>query len=200
MKLKKLVALITAGALCLGMSITAFAADKDDSREKVPAYATDENGKVLPLEYKETTEATVKEALKDPEKIADLFEQKGFDLKTGETPVVVFSKDVGLKDGEKIPEGGLDLDLNIGSAAAAGLEHGDTVYVFHWGKDGLEIIPVTVITVNGNAVVKVHVSDLSPFAVVKVMSNGKVVKVDTTTGKRTNLDGTNTPSSPKTGE
>lgn len=94
----------------------------------------------------------------------------------------------------------MDLDLNIGSAAAAGLKHGDTVYVFHWGKDGLEIIPVTVITVNGNAVVKVHVSDLSPFAVVKVMSNGKVVKVDTTTGRRTNLDGTRTPSSPRTGE
>ena len=37
MKLKKLVALITAGALCLGMSMTAFAADDNKSPDKVPS-------------------------------------------------------------------------------------------------------------------------------------------------------------------
>ncbi len=196
MKLKKLVALFTAGALCLGMSMTAFAAD--GSREEAPAYATDENGNVLELEYKETTEKAVQEALSDPKKMAELFDEKGFDLKTGETPVCIFSKDVSLEDGQTVPDGGLDLDLNIGYAKDLGVKNGDTVYVFHWGKNGLEIIPATVITVNGNVIVKVHLNDLSPVAVVKVMSNGKVVPVDKKTGEPINT--TKRPVSPKTGE
>ena len=50
MKMKKMVALITAGVLCLGMSMTAFAADLEDGSPNKPPKPTEPTTPTTPTQ------------------------------------------------------------------------------------------------------------------------------------------------------
>ncbi len=107
---------------------------------------------------------------------------------------VVTVKEIDLVDGagnvvteKNFPSGGIDVTIS-----APGVKQGDVVYVLHWEKDGTcRVLEATVVGTEGGQV-KVHLTSLSPVAVVKVMNeNGGTpeLKVVDTTAK-----------SPKTGK
>lgn len=191
MKLKKLVALLTAGALCLGMSLTAFAADV--SREEVPKGVTagDKELVVKPLD-----EEQLKQVQDDVTKILE-------DAGRGEIPAggkaeVVVAADISLPEGDKVPEEGLQIEVAMTAAQTKGLSNGDKLYVLHWNGTKWEVLNGFAEYRNGKLYAKVF--SFSPFAFVKVTSaGGQVVTMTNDTGKAVPV----TPvkkASPKTGE
>ena len=106
----------------------------------------------------------------------------------------------------EVPEGGVDLDINLGFqnsysnngytytyGAIQGLKEGSTVYVLHQKDDGTwEVMEGTVkvkTNIDGTYTsyyVTAHFDSLSPVAIIKVMSNGEVVVLD----KNENYKGT----------
>ncbi len=208
MKLKKLVALITAGALCLGMSMTAFAAD-DKSPEEVPTTWGEADGGKLqvwngatPEERQEIADKAMAWMEKNTPNIAkdaEIIFVGDYDL---------FQKnDKGewdwLEDG-KVPGGKKLFSFDVNDIEnKEGFVPGKTVYALHGNADG------TFTPIEGKLVydeargwfIEVEMSEFSPVVFLKVMSNGKIVEVDwkgdvvdpkTKTATRT--------ASPKTGE
>lgn len=218
MKMKKMVALITAGALCLGMSMTALAAEVEDkspitppttdeekpttkpetpsvpdneglpgfiaagSEEldiKIPASEKDNLvGGVLEDAKEELTEAQYKEVvdtLTDPEAIKDIIKDACNVPSNIDCEVLVVGNI--SYTGDKFPAGGIDMQVNVGSASANSLKTGDSIYVLHYVKETgkWEVLQGTVIVEGDSAYVSVHFNSLSPVAFIKVTSNGKVV-------------------------
>lgn len=201
MKLKKMVALITAGALCLGMSMTAFAANSVDETD---GYGEVEGGGFIYGDNKLTEEEQkayeeAKEVLSDEAKVKAELEKLGYDTK-GKDIVVM-----GVGEYQYYDENGKPADLPKGSTVkfsldgldkAKGLKHGDQIYVMHYLGDGKwEVKSATVTVINGMLFAEVELDSLSPVAFLKVMSNGKIVKLD----KKGEVV-SNTGKSPKTGE
>ncbi|MCI9340298.1 MAG: hypothetical protein HFG94_06505 [Dorea sp.] len=203
MKLKKMVALITAGALCLGMSMTAFAANSVTDViggaivEGVEGTVENDYYNMTPEEKKAFEEAA--EVLSDESKVKAELEKLGYDTK-GKDVVVM-----GLGEYNYYDENGNKAELPKGSTVkfslagvekAKGLKHGDQIYVMHYLGDGKwEVKSAKVTFVNGVAYAEVEMDSLSPVAFLKVMSNGKIVKLD----KKGEVV-SNTGRSPKTGE
>ena len=176
MKLKKLVALITAGALCLGMSLTAFAAD--NSREKLPiaGNGVTEDGVVISsstlsdaLANGEITEEEynkVVDTLGDPEKIKDV-----------------------IKEDLQLPS-----DAKVAVLGVMNYEPEGTV------KDGSTVTFALSPSTGNGVYVDVELDDFSPVAFVKVMSNGDVVKWNAKGEVVSTTSTTTKKVSPKTGE
>jgi len=169
MKLKKLVALITAGTLCLGMSMTAFAADP--SREAVkPAGATTSNGTELKVEA--LSQATLDQVQKDVTKI---LEDSGRGvLPAGAKAEVVVAADISLPDGESIPKEGLQIEVQMTEAQidAHDIKVGDKFYILHQRSDGTWEVLNGYGTVDKNGKIIATVYGLSPIAFVKITSAG----------------------------
>ena len=190
MKLKKLVALFTAGALCLGMSLTAFAAD--GSREKLPiaGNGVTEDGVVISS---------------DPEKIKDVIKedlQLPSDAKVAVLGVMNYEPEGTVKDGSTVT-------FALSPSTAGDLKEGETIAVLHLkkivDKDGnvsyvWETKVGTVRKLGNGVYVDVELDDFSPVAFVKVMSNGDVVKWNAKGEVVSTTSTTTKKVSPKTGE
>lgn len=184
MKMKKLVALVTAAALCLGMSLTAFAADdKEVSPEELQVgWSEDGTLGVVTKELTEKEKADIAEAAKKA--LANQYNVTGkdvvvmgvgdytlFDMTDPDNPKVI-------TDG-KVPNGGANFQFYLGSETKEGYVNGATIYVAHQKADGSwEIIEGKLSRVAGEWYVEVKMDSFSPVAFLKVMSNGKVVEVD----------------------
>ncbi|MCI8665612.1 MAG: hypothetical protein HFG82_02955 [Dorea sp.] len=215
MKLKKLVALFTAGALCLGMSLTAFAAD--NSREKLPiaGNGVTEDGVVISsstlsdaLANGEITEEEynkVVDTLGDPEKIKDVIKedlQLPSDAKVAVLGVMNYEPEGTVKDGSTVT-------FALSPSTAGDLKEGETIAVLHLkkivDKDGnvsyvWETKVGTVRKLGNGVYVDVELDDFSPVAFVKVMSNGDVVKWNAKGEVVSTTSTTTKKVSPKTGE
>ena len=153
----------------------------------------------------------VKDILSDEEKVKDILYEAGYTVKDDQDITVIAAGDLSLMDMEKfekteVPEGGVDLDINLGFqnsysnngytytyGAIQGLKEGSTVYVLHQKDDGTwEVMEGTVkvkTNIDGTYTsyyVTAHFDSLSPVAIIKVMSNGEVVVLD----KNENYKGT----------
>ncbi len=203
MKLKKLVALITAGALCLGMSLTAFAAD--GSIDEVPAagtgsanggdlkvynYATEEERAEIAKEATDWLKNNYPNIAKNAEVIAvgdyELF-NKGEYVENGQVP-----------GGKSLFSFALNKEVDT-----KGFKVGATVYALHQDKDGKWSIIEGKLAYNEATgwSVEAEMDSFSPIAFIKVMSDGTIVEVDwkgdvVKSAKTT----TTTKASPKTGE
>lgn len=217
--MKKLVALLTAGVLCLGMGMTVLAQEAEvPSRDTGDEPSTNPpstdpadhasavvNGKTVEVTYDDIEKEEVLEIVNDNKKLEQVLKNAGYDVKPGQTVEGVFWADVNLKDKTVNADGKIDLNLCIGALKTAGLKDKDTVYVYHWGKNGLEIYEAKVKDIDGNGYIDVTLNGLSPIAVVKVTSNGSVVAVDkkgnvvATVDKKGNVVST-VKTAPKTGE
>lgn len=214
--MKKLVALLTAGVLCLGMSMSVFAQEvpsQTPGDEPSNSTSTDPadhasaivNGKQVDVKYDDITDKEVLSVVNDNSKLEQILKNAGYDVKPGQQVEGIFWADVNLKDQTITPDGKISLNLCIGDLKKNGVKGKDVVYVYHWGKNGLEIFEATVEDIDGNGYVKVSLDDLSPIAVVKVTSNGSVVAVDkkgnvvSTVDKKGNVVSKLT-KAPKTGE
>ncbi len=200
--MKKLVALLTAGILCLGMGMTVLAGEvpsyqpgKEPSNNPADHASATVNGKEMGVTYDDITDKEVLSIVNDNKKLEQLLKDSGYDVKPGQKVEGIFWADVNLEDQTITPEGKIALNLCIGDIKANGLKNNDVVYVYHWGKNGLEIFEARVEDIDGNGYVKVSLDDLSPIAIVKVTSNGSAVAVD----KKGNVV-SEVKKAPKTGE
>lgn len=218
-KIKKAAAVVAASVLCMSMSLGVFASSPTDPEQIVNdgntltfnpiwgAAGTDKDGnKVTAYSMKELSQE-VKEILSDDEKVKDILNQAGYTVKDGQDITVIAADDLSLVDGNfeetEMPEGGVDLEINLGSTShffdgteeytytygdIQGLEEGSTVYVLHQKADGTwEVLEGTVKVKSGENLyggswtdyyVTAHFDSLSPVAIIKVMSNGEVVVLD----------------------
>lgn len=207
-KLKKFAALLAVAAMCAGLGMTAFATDSpidsptEGGRPQPPVitptepstgvglgHVTDKDGKKVTVIDKAVAKE-VEDILKNDEKVKDIFKEAGLAVGKDQDVKVIGMADYSY-EGE-IPKEGVDFTIQVDDDD---LKAGDTVYVLHKTKNGWEVWAGTIKLVDGQKTVTVHVTSFSPFAVVKVMSNGKVVQVDKITGKPVD----NTRKSPKTG-
>ncbi len=208
--LSKMVALASALTLSLSVGMVAFAASPtEEDKVPVPPVTTDNK---LPagmhLKWKDGIEGinASTDAGKAALKVLDQSkEEVEKDIKeilnnnpdckhvAGSVEVVTV-KEIDLVDGagnvvteENFPSGGIDVTIS-----APGVKQGDVVYVLHWEKDGrCRVLEATVVGTEGGQV-KVHLTSLSPVAVVKVMNeNGGTPELKVVDTKAT---------SPKTGK
>lgn len=204
--MKKLVALLTAGVLCLGMSMTVLAQEVpspkpgDEPSNNVSTDPADHasatvNGKEVGVTYDDIKDKEILSIVNDNKKLEQILKDAGYDVKPGQKVEGIFWADVNLEDQTITPEGKIALNLCIGDIKSNGLKNNDVVYVYHWGKNGLEIYEARVEDIDGNGYVKVSLDDLSPIAIVKVTSNGSAVAVD----KKGNVV-SQVKKAPKTGE
>ena len=222
-KLKKAAAVVAAAVLCMSMSIGVFASSPTDPEQIVndgntltfnpiwSAEGTDKDGNKVTAYSMEALSQEVKEILSDEEKVKDILYEAGYTVKDDQDITVIAAGDLSLMDMEKfekteVPEGGVDLDINLGFqnsysnngytytyGAIQGLKEGSTVYVLHQKDDGTwEVMEGTVkvkTNIDGTYTsyyVTAHFDSLSPVAIIKVMSNGEVVVLD----KNENYKGT----------
>lgn len=201
MKMKKLVALATAAALCLGMSVTAFAADvKSPQDSDIPTigWGATEDGsyqvgsKPLTDKEKQDIADAAEKALKDQYNVA------GKDVVViGVGDYQLFDENDKLIEDGKVPNGGAVFNFLLKEGKADYVK-GATIYVAHQKADGSwEIIEGTLDKdMYGQWMVKVKMDSFSLVAFLKVMSNGKIVEVD----KKGEPVKAATTRSPKTGE
>ena len=91
----------------------------------------------------------------------------------------------------EVPEGGVDLTLNLGwegenwidNEELKDVKDGDTLYILHQKADGTwEVLEGTAVVTEENGYksysVAAHFDSLSPVAVIKIMSNGEVTILD----------------------
>lgn len=198
--MKKLVALATAAALCLGMSVTAFAADVKSPQDKdIPEieYGRSEDEDMfvrsegLTEKEKEDIATAAEKALKEQYNV------------TGKDVVVLAVGDYTLYDADnkeikdgKVPNGGANFKFSLDAVEnKEGFENGAIIYVAHQKADGTwEILEGSLLKTYDGWVVKVKMDSFSPVAFLKVMSNGKIVEVDK------KGEPVKTTKSPKTGE
>lgn len=202
MKLKKLVALCTAGALCLGMSLTAFAADP--SREEVPESVTAGD---IKLEVKPLDKQQLEDVKKDLDTILE-------DAGRGEIPdnakaQLVVAADIDVPAGTDTSQG-VQIEVALTDAQKNGLANGDKLYVLHFNETTKkwEVLNGWAEYKDGKLYAKVY--DFSPFAFVKVTQitydkDGKpvekVITLSADTGKPVRVaKSTSGTVSPKTGE
>lgn len=196
MKFKKLVALCTAGALCLGMSLTAFAAD--GSREELPAGVTAGDVK---LEVKPLDKQQLEDVKKD---LTSILENSGRgDMPENSKAEVVVAADIDVPEGTDTSKG-VQIEVALTDTQKNGLSNGDRLYVLHWNGTKWEVLNGWAEYRDGKLYAKVF--DFSPFAFVKITQitydkDGKpvekVITLEKDTGKVV------TPAkkaSPKTGE
>ncbi len=201
MKLKKLVALITAGTLCLGMSMTAFASDL--SREAVkPTGATTSNG--TKLEVEALTQENLDQVQKDVTKI---LEDSGRGvLPEGAKAEVVVAADISLPEGMTIPKEGLQIEVQMTSEQISkhDVKVGDKFYILHQKADGTWEVLNGYGTVDKDGKIIATVYGLSPIAFVKITSaGGKAITLVNDPQAPENKPKAVTPvkpTSPKTGE
>lgn len=222
-KIKKAAAIVAAAVLCMSMSMGVFASSPTDPEQIVndgktltfnniwSAEGTDKDGNKVTAYSLEELSQEVKDILGDEEKVKDILYEAGYTVKDDQDITVIAAGDLSLMDMEKfekteVPEGGVDLDINLGFqnsysnngytytyGAIQGLKEGSTVYVLHQKDDGTwEVMEGTVkvkTNIDGTYTsyyVTAHFDSLSPVAIIKVMSNGEVVVLD----KNENYKGT----------
>ena len=190
MKLKKITALALAGALCMGMSVTAFAANSV-SVDNAESYATstydkeDSKGTPVIIEKENlntVTNKTVNEWKEDPDSLKQAIDaatkdDPNINLPNNAVYAVVDAADY-VPDAkyDEIVEGfdGYDLTFNLDIAnLEAKLNAGETLYLMHGIQNEKGVVTEWVLMEatpeqdgNGNWTATVHLNSLSPIVFV----------------------------------
>ncbi len=214
-KIKKAAAVVAASVLCMSMSLGVFASSPTDPEQLTPeeqemiddinwrydhyiygASGEDKDGNKLTATTFGQLEKEVIDTLQDEEKVRDILTDAGYIVEDDQDVVVIGVGDVELIDWDtfetmEVPEGGVDLTLNLGwegenwidNEELKDVKDGDTLYILHQKADGTwEVLEGTAVVTEENGYksysVAAHFDSLSPVAIIKVMSNGEVVVLD----------------------
>ena len=176
MKMKKLVALAVAGMLCLGMSVTAFAANSltpDDAQ----AEAVDKEGNPITItatDLGEEAQEVVDKWEADPETLkADVekaVEGTNITLKENAEYAVIGAFEY---EGDLTP--GSEITFDVSAMLPNGLEEGQTLYLMHGLADGSWVLVETTVK-DGKATAQLD--SLSPIAFVLASDGTPIVDPD----------------------
>ncbi len=208
-KLKKIVAVALTAAMCLGMSMTAFAAQSgsnDDlwSPVRLQEYGTkddpnttqsvsfrqarDKDGNVVDVNRSRISEGAAN-SLGSEVEVANAFRDAGYDVGTGVDFIPVWTGDITFRNG--IPAGGgvvvFNADEinrnNAGVDVSQNLQPGNTVYVMLETYDGSGAWEVYSAVVGPNGDFNVTIPHGGAIVVTKVMSDGSVITLNKSTGE-----------------
>ncbi len=210
-KLKKIVAVALSAAMCLGLSMTAFAAkntgwtntmweSEDYMREDIGPddrnvlvgedgswlrRVTDKNGNSIAASLSQISKGTW-ESIKDEGKVQEIFKKAGYDVKEGMDFVPLATGTLTIDAG--VPEGGATLNFGLADLGlgADTVKAGDVIYVMQETAPGSgvwDVFPATVSVLGGDYQVSVTVPRNGALVVVKAMSNGDIITLDRTTGE-----------------
>lgn len=205
-KMKKAAALIASAVLCLSMGVTVLAASPTDpaipeEKEITQIYSgsgLDKDGNKVTV-YSEKISQDVEEILKDESAVKDILKDAGYVVSDEDQVVVLGAGDFETYDKnfevyDQDISDGAEMSFSLGYSSGdyssenwddlKDLKDGDTIYVLHQTADGTwEVLEGTVSATTtdwgySTVSVKVTMTDFSPVAFVKVMSNGEVVVLD----------------------
>jgi len=204
---KKIVAVALAAAMCLGMSVTAFASKNDDTWSNdalwSPDYlksvgptshqgqfasnmamytrAMDQEGHVVDITWKELSKGAL-ESIGSEKKVKEIFEKNGYAATDKMDFIPMLDGSITFEDG--VPTGGgvVTFALNSLGVNSEGIEPGDTVYLMQETAPGSGVWEVYAAEVGENYDIAVNIPRNGSLVLVKVMSNGDVITVDKTTG------------------
>lgn len=210
MKMKKLVAMLAAGILCLGMSTTAFAAispndpvgtDKDGNVIVKP------NDKPLSVDEQEVLDYAIDHLRGD--EAAVTLKNLGFDVPYNAEVIVIGTEDY-VYTGEGNMKPGTEINFNLSAwAEGRNLRAGDQIILLHAVRkaDGSIGFEKQLVTVKWDKDAKIFyatgkLDSLSPVSFIKVMQDGTLVRYneDGEIVAKSSPKGTTVKVSPKTGE
>lgn len=204
---KKIVAVALSAAMCLGLSMTAFAAEEqkwsvkewesedymrrdigptgygvNDHLSAKALTVRDANGYLVDYTWAGISEGTWK-SIDNEGKVHDIFSKAGYDVKDGMDFIPLLTGSITVNNG--IPEGGavLTFGLKDMGLTSEDVRPGDTVYMMQETAPGSGVWEVFPAKVGENYDIAVNVPRNGALVLVKVMSNGDVITLDKTTGQ-----------------
>ena len=200
---KKIVAVALSAAMCLGLSMTAFAAEKVERTIKdweSPNYmteaigpldqegldiatggwlrrVTDAKGNSVEYTLSQISEGTW-ESIKSEEKVQEIFAKAGYEVNKDMDFIPLASATITLDNG--VPEGGAVLNFSLADMGidASDVRAGDVIYVMQETAPGSgvwDILPATVTTLSGDNLGRAR-GDMYQISV-NVPRNGALVVV-----------------------
>ena len=201
---KKIVAVALTAAMCLGLSMTAFAAKNsgwsnddlwspDALKDMGPgnydfvdpdlfASAKDSKGHKVDISWRDLSAKTLK-SIDEEGKVAEIFEKNGFKVPDDTDFIPLMTGNITFDEG--VPAGGGTLtfqmaDLGVNSE---GVQAGDTIYVMQETAPGSGVWEIYTATVGQGFDLVVTLPRNGSLVLVKTLSDGSVVTLDRSTGE-----------------
>ena len=203
-KLKKIVAVALTAAMCLGLSMTAFAAKNsgwsnddlwspDALKDMGPgnydfvdpdlfASAKDSKGHKVDISWRDLSAKTLK-SIDEEGKVAEIFEKNGFKVPDDTDFIPLMTGNITFDEGVPAGGGTVTFDLaNIGVDSTE-VKPGDTLYVMQETAPGSGVWEIYTATVGQGFDLVVTLPRNGSLVLVKTLSDGSVVTLDRSTGE-----------------
>ena len=201
---KKIVAVALTAAMCLGLSMTAFAAKNsgwsnddlwspDALKDMGPgnydfvdpdlfASAKDSKGHKVDISWRDLSAKTLK-SIDEEGKVAEIFEKNGFEVPDDTDFIPLMTGNITFDEGVPAGGGTVTFDLaNIGVDSTE-VKPGDTLYVMQETAPGSGVWEIYTATVGQGFDLVVTLPRNGSLVLVKTLSDGSVVTLDRSTGE-----------------
>ena len=201
---KKIVAVALTAAMCLGLSMTAFAAKNsgwsnddlwspDALKDMGPgnydfvdpdlfASAKDSKGHKVDISWRDLSAKTLK-SIDEEGKVAEIFEKNGFKVPDDTDFIPLMTGNITFDEGVPAGGGTVTFDLaNIGVDSTE-VKPGDTLYVMQETAPGSGVWEIYTATVGQGFDLVVTLPRNGSLVLVKTLSDGSVVTLDRSTGE-----------------
>lgn len=191
---KKLAAILAAVVLCMGMGISALAAQdgsndmfwSPDTLKKLSEVKSVTAADGTPLDYTERdlSERTM-QALSDENKVKAIFESAGFDVGDNMDFIPIYTSNITWDGG-----GAAVVAFSVGSGpvGSESFQPGDAVYALRETYSGSGVFEAYAGEVDANGEVRFNLAGSSSLILVKILSDGSVVTLDKKTGLTVDSD------------
>jgi len=210
-KLKKIVAVALTAAMCLGLSMTAFAAksagwSNDDlwspdvlkglgpeinedgtfvrpgGEESIFVSAKDSKGHRVDISWRQLSAKTLKN-IDEEGKVADIFKKNGFEVPDDTDFIPLLTGNITFDEGVPANGGTVSFQLADLGVDSDGVKPGETVYVMQETAPGSGVWEIYAATVGQDLDIVVTLPRNGALVLVKTLSDGTVVTLNRTTGE-----------------
>ena len=207
---KKIVAVALTAAMCLGLSMTAFAAksagwSNDDlwspdvlndlgpsedgdwvlgpnGYESAFISAKDAKGHRVDISWRELSAKTLK-SIDEEGKVADIFKKNGFEVPDDTDFIPLLTGNITFDEGVPANGGTVSFQLADLGIDSEGVKPGETVYVMQETNPGSGVWEIYAATVGQDLDIVVTLPRNGALVLVKTLSDGTVVTLNRTTGE-----------------
>ena len=205
---KKIVAVALTAAMCLGLSMTTFAATGwtnddlwspdtlkadgphdggywDETPNGIVGYfasAKDAKGHKVDISWRQLSDKTLASINKEG-KVAEIFEKNGYNVPDDTDFIPLLNGDIVFDEG--VPAGGGTVTFQLADLGVNSTEvkPGDTLYVMQETRPGSGVWEVYAATVGQGLDIVVTLPRNGALVLVKTLSDGTVISLDKTTGE-----------------
>ena len=207
---KKIVAVALTAAMCLGLSMTAFASKPDtwtnddlwspvELKKDGPhdggywdetpngyvgyfASAKDAKGHSVDISWRQLSDKTLK-SIDEEGKVAEIFEKNGYKVPDDTDFIPLLNGDIVFDEGVPTGGGTVTFELADLGVASENVKPGDTLYVMQETAPGSGVWEIYAATVGQGLDIVVTLPRNGALVLVKTLSDGTVISLDKTTGE-----------------